>query len=84
MIYVDNYNAKFRNFIMCHMMADTEEELDTMAKKIGLKKGWKHHDHYDVSLSKKKLAIQNGAIEITCREMGLKSLELKKKRKSNA
>jgi hypothetical protein len=68
-VYVDNYQAKYRNMKMCHMLADTIEELHTMADKIGLKRKWFQISnggtpHYDISLSKRLEAINNGAIEI--------------------
>lgn len=72
MIYIDNYNAKFRNMIMCHMIGDTLNELHEMADKIGIDRKWfqnKKIPHYDICLSKKKLALKYGAIEVTPREL---------------
>jgi monoamine oxidase len=61
---------------MSHMMADTHEELVEMVKKIDLDPKWIQHkgrpdEHFDLSISKRKLAVQNGAVEITMREMAL-------------
>lgn len=75
MVYVDGMNAKFRNMTMCHMMADSHEELVAMADKIGVKRKWIQYEglyseHFDICLSKKKLAIENGAIEVGWREIG--------------
>lgn len=70
-VYIDDMNAPFRRMIMCHMIADTEEELHQMADKIGVARKWYQRNHYDICLSKKKLAIQHGAKEITWRELGL-------------
>ena len=75
MVYVDDMNTKFGRMIMCHMMADSTEELLEMADKIGVQKKWIQYpgtpkEHFDISLGKKKLAIQNGAKEITWREIG--------------
>lgn len=72
-VYIDNYNAPFRRMIMCHMIADTQEELLLMAKSIGLAEKWiqdkgEYSEHFDVSLTMKKLAIGHGAIEITARD----------------
>ena len=39
-VYVDDMKAKFGRMIMCHMIADTDEELHTMASKIGVKLKW--------------------------------------------
>lgn len=73
-IYVDNMNAKFGRMIMCHLIADSDQELHDMADKIGVQRKWHQkppkskHSHYDIALVKKKLAIENGAIEITWRQ----------------
>lgn len=72
-VYIDDYEAAFGRMIMCHMMADTREELDAMADKIGVARKWIQLEgrfpHYDICLSKKKQAIKLGAIEISAREM---------------
>lgn len=58
----------------CHMVADTEEELHVMADNIGLKRSWFQNKpmelcpHYDLVASKRKLAVQNGAIELNRNE----------------
>jgi hypothetical protein len=68
MIYVDDYEGKFGRMIMCHMMSDTSiEELHKFAEKIGMKRDWFQDGsapHYDLSKSKRVLAISKGAIEI--------------------
>lgn len=54
------------------MIADTEPELHAMAKTIGLKREWfqlQSTPHYDVSQSKRKLAIEHGALEISDRDL---------------
>jgi len=57
---------------MCHMGADTVMELHTMAHKIGVKYKWfQRHStipHYDICLSKRALAVKEGAIEIPQRQ----------------
>lgn len=58
----------FRGMIMCHMFADTDEELEDMARKIGLSPAWIQKPresigpHYDISKSKRAWAVLNGAI----------------------
>ncbi len=74
MVYVDNFNAPFRRMIMCHMIADTQQELFEMVDKIGVQRKWVQdfntsREHFDICLSKKKLAIQFGAKEISAKEL---------------
>jgi len=76
-VYVDNMEAGFGRMIMCHMIADTTEELLGMVDKIGVQRKWIQypgtgHEHFDICLSKKKLAIKHGAIEISMRELSQK------------
>ena len=54
---------------MSHMIADTEEELHAMADKIGVLRKWYQGDHYDITQSKKALAIIYGARAITLRQL---------------
>lgn len=63
---------------MCHMIADTDEELHAMADRIGVARRWHqappaHDSHYDIALSKRALAIQHGAIAITLRQLACMS-----------
>lgn len=69
-VYIDKMNAKYRNMIMCHMLADTEQELVNMAKIIGVDPKWIQYQgtykaHFDICLAKKEKALKLGAIEIT-------------------
>ena len=72
-VYVDDMRAPFGRMIMCHMMADTLDELHAMADRIGVARKWlqavRSGVHYDIALSKRALAVEAGAIEITMREM---------------
>lgn len=73
--YVDNMRAPHRGYIMCHLVADTTEELLAMVDKIGVKREYiqdagTYREHFDIALSKKKLALQNGAKQITTRQLG--------------
>jgi len=74
MVYVDNFEASYGRMKMCHMIADTRTELLEMCDKIGVKRGWiqdfdDKREHFDISKSKKKLAIEYGAKEINMREL---------------
>lgn len=73
-VYVDNMRAIYGRMIMCHMVADTDDELHNMADIIGLpRKYWQappsHRSHYDISLAKRELAIQAGAKTIDQRQL---------------
>lgn len=65
----------------CHMIADTLEELHTFAEKIGVKKHFFHKSatylHYDLNDSQRTIAVENGALEISSKELVIKSKELK-------
>jgi hypothetical protein len=73
-VYVDNFRAPFGRMTMCHMMADSTKELLDMADKIGVQRKWLQHpgewcEHFDVCLSKRKQAVECGAIEMSSKEM---------------
>lgn len=75
-VYVDDMQAPFGRMKMCHMMADTTEELLAMADQIGVARRWlqkpgTHREHFDIALSKRKLAVAAGAIEVTQRDLGM-------------
>ena len=81
-VYVDDMYkyplGEFRNMKMSHLIADTEEELLTFVKKIGVNPKWIQHRelgkgnvHFDISLSKRRLAIQYGAKQITLKELSI-------------
>ena len=66
-VYVDSQKNKYGRMKMCHMLADSIPELHDMAHIIGMKRSWFQNSnipHYDLSLAKRKLAVENGAIEI--------------------
>ncbi len=63
----------FRWKTSCHMYADTDEELHTMALAIGMKKTWFQGDprlpHYDLRPERRVAAVAAGAVEHTRSEM---------------
>jgi len=69
MVYVDDMRARYGRMTMCHMAADTEEELHAMAMLIGVRRKWYQGDHYDICMTKRARAVWNGAKEITQREL---------------
>ncbi len=76
-VYVDDMRAPFGNMVMCHMWADSDDELLAMADRISVPRKWiqgqpvlsfgKHRNaswvHFDIALSKRALAVKFGAIE---------------------
>ncbi len=67
-VYVDDVSHPFGRMKMCHMWADSEPELDAFAARLGLALKWRQGPpkaswvHYDISLSKKALALSYGAV----------------------
>lgn len=67
-VYVDDVRHQFGRMVMCHMWADTIEELLAMAGMIGVQAKWLQKPpkaswvHFDISLGKKELAIKQGAV----------------------
>lgn len=75
-IYVDNARLSLGRMIMCHMTADSLEELHDAADKLGLRREWYQgppetaHPHYDISLSRRERAIRElDAQEVSTREI---------------
>ena len=79
-VYVDDMYrhpiGRFGRMKMSHMVADTRSELLAMAATIGVAAKWLQHGdnpkriHFDVSMSKRRLAIEHGAVEIAYRDVG--------------
>jgi hypothetical protein len=80
-VYVDDMHltelGSYGRMKMCHMIADSDEELHAMADKIDVARKWHQKppkassSHYDICMSKRALAIQAGAIEITLRQAAM-------------
>ena len=73
-VYVDDYKAPFGKMVMCHMIADSHSELLNMADRIGVARRWIQKpgtatEHFDVCLSKRKLAIQAGALQLKPKQL---------------
>ena len=73
MVYVDSATNSYGRMKMCHMVADTLEELHAMADRIGVQRRWfqnnPDHPHYDIAQTKRALAVRFGAVEITSRQL---------------
>ena len=79
-MYVDDMNAPYGRMKMCHMIADTTQELLAMAARIGVQSKWiqqkgTYQEHFDICLAKKAMALDRGAIPITLRELAVKTQE---------
>jgi hypothetical protein len=75
-VYVDDVRHPFGRMVMCHMWADTLDELLAMADRIGVARKWiqghpelsfgKHRHaswvHFDIALAMKATAIEAGAV----------------------
>lgn len=72
-VYVDDARIPYGRMKMAHMLADTPEELHAMADRIGVRRRWfqarASAPHYDVCLSKRRLALQYGAVEVDRQEL---------------
>lgn len=73
-VYVDNMRAPVGRMRMCHMLADTTEELLAMADTIGVDRRHIQHpgdpkEHFDIAQSKRALAVAAGAVFATGREV---------------
>jgi len=74
-VYVDDMRASYGRMKMCHMIADTPDELLAMADKIGIARKWlqkagTYCEHFDIALSKRVLAVEAGAIEVSMMQLG--------------
>ena len=79
-VYVDtlidypNGKGFWKNKKSCHMFADTNKELQSMAMLLGLKRSWFQNKsilaHYDLTESRRKQAIKLGAVEVPLRFVG--------------
>lgn len=72
-VYVDDARRPLRNMLMCHMLADTTEELVAMANRIGIARRWIQRpgspdEHFDIAQVMRAKAVAAGAVEITERE----------------
>ena len=68
-VYVDPAAWPFGRMMMCHLWADTDAKLHAFARQLGLERRWHQcppkasWSHYDISKSKRALAVRLGAVE---------------------
>lgn len=76
-VYVDEPIFERWGHRWCHLTADTPEELDDLARRLGLRRSrlqtkaarpWT--DHYDIPQERRADAVALGAVEITLKEAG--------------
>lgn len=73
-VYIDDFFADYRGMKMCHMIADSTEELLAMVDRIGVHQKYiqckgTFKEHFDICSSKRTLAINKyGAIPIGMRD----------------
>ena len=64
--------GRWKHSHFCHMTSDNLPELHAFALRIGLKRSYfqdmPDHPHYDLTTNKRRLAVANGAKQLTCRE----------------
>ncbi len=78
-VYVDSLfptpsKCNWRFSHACHIFADNEDELHAFVASIGLRRAWfQNHPrlpHYDMTKTKRLLAVKLGAIEVSARFTG--------------
>lgn len=88
-VFVDDMAAEYqpghapgRRYVMCHMISDdpTHAELHAMADKIGVKRKWFQANHYDITKTKRLLAVKAGAREITMRQCAVMAMNVRRDR----
>jgi hypothetical protein len=85
MILVDairEHETKLRHKHWCHMVStESEEELHAFANRLGLKREWVQlrpkasAAHYDLTPSKRALAMKLGAKEVSARELVMENFD---------
>lgn len=69
-VYVDDMFASYGRMKMCHLFADSQQELLEFVDKIGVQRKWIQHagtirEHFDICSSKRDKAIAIGAKAIS-------------------
>jgi hypothetical protein len=85
-VYVDDMYrfpmGQFGRLKMSHMIADTDDELHSMADRIGVARRWFQNlgsgPHYDIAMTKRELALQHGARAVTLRQLAMMNQDRRK------
>lgn len=84
-VYIDKSNKKLGRMKMCHMIADSLDELLSFGLSIGLKKEWIQYNetfpHFDISIFYKEKAIKLGILELNNMDFAKKIKDLKNNNK---
>lgn len=71
-VYVDAAVWPYGRMTMCHLLADSLDELHAMVDAIGVQRRWFQNKpgfpHYDICKAKRAQAVALGAIEISRKE----------------
>lgn len=69
-VYVDSAMLGYGRMKMCHMVADTKDELLAMADRIGVARKWLQNpgtptEHFDVCKAKREAALAFGVLPVS-------------------
>ncbi len=83
-VYVDKLvDYSWRHGPSCHLIGDSVEELIEFAVRLGMREEWfqpRSSPHFDLTAEGRRIAIENGAIELNNREFVAMIRELRKRR----
>lgn len=73
-VYVDRASHAYGRMLMCHMLADSTEELLAAADAVGVARKWiqksgQASEHFDVCQAKRAIAVKAGAVEVSSRQL---------------
>lgn len=72
-VYVDDPIFPYRKQLWCHMWCRDVKYLHQFADSLGLKRSWFQNrpgfPHYDLSPSRRQMALHRGATAVSCQEL---------------